>query len=158
MCNTFSHFFEIKLRGNSEDDKLFLFGKYCLWRFTWQATDIKFRDVTGLFFLFIFKQTQFITSLLTFLIESTKYVLTWNQLTFFFVSTFHPSQIFHVWINHRYWPTATMLHQRISITCHLCKWGITVHRWWVLECRHIISRGLMQQCWRTIRTCREWKQ
>ena len=51
---------------------------------------------------------------------------------------------------------ATTHHPHISVTCRLCKWVITAHQWWVLECHHIFDP--MPQCWKIIKTFREWRQ
>lgn len=83
-------------------------------------------------------------------ILTRKYVLTAIQLTLLFINNIFISlsfQMFHDWINLHYWPMATMLHQRISIICHSCKWDITVHhRWWVQACRHISHVMTTTQC------------
>lgn len=113
-----------------------------------------FRDEpTGLFFIYflwhsihhfsMFLRNSHITNWIG------KFYLTQIQLSL---------QIFHVWINHHCWPTATTPHQRISITCHSCK--CTAHQWWVRECRHIYGRELKPQWWKTIKTCKastQWR-
>lgn len=101
-------------------------------------------------FVFIVRRARFI---IVRTVSCSRICFNMNSINF---SVFSRSQIFLVWISLRYWPTATTPHQRISITCHSCRWAITVHRWWVRECRRTFDR--IARCWRTTRTYPEWRR